>query len=125
MPCNLTMELPFSIIIFFCHQQDVLKILVIVFVGSIIYIQPAVVMSSIIEKLSLFPEYRIWRIRSKEEIKTVAGGVVSLLIIGALLALLVVKMIEVFDRTTVLVSENKMVSGTGRLTNLTTNSNQL
>jgi hypothetical protein len=54
--------------------------------------------------LSLFPENRFFRMRGDPELRNRCGGVASLAVIVILFVILIVKLVEVFNRTTVIFS---------------------
>ena len=66
-------------------------------------------MTSLIESISLFPETRIWKIKKQPEVRHIFGGIVSILLFIAVGVIFTVKLIEVFDRKTLTVREDRRI----------------
>ena len=62
----------------------------------------------------------MWRIKGRSEVKHTFGLLMTIIILVAVCAIFVVKMMEVFERRTLTVSEKKNLGDNGVWTTLTT-----
>jgi len=62
-------------------------------------------MSSVLESISMFPYIYLWRIGGKSEVNYKFGGCVSLLLIAAIGAIAVAKLIQISKMTSIIVNQ--------------------
>ena len=69
-------------------------------------------MPNILQRISLFPETRFWRVKGSAKVEDTFGGVASLLLFLVIGAVLIVKMVEVFNRSVVFVNTERTIGKT-------------
>ena len=66
-------------------------------------------MSSLLAAISMFPESRFWRIRKENKVTYACGGIATLILITTVLAILVIELKLVFDKTQITVNQRKKI----------------
>ena len=69
-------------------------------------------MPNFLQRISLFPETRFWRVKGSAKVEDTFGGVASLLLFLVIGAVLIVKMVEVFNRSVVFVNTERTIGKT-------------